>query len=49
MFCFFDLFDSLKQLIADCLHTLDRRMTVLLLDVNEFDELHIIVLAYFAT
>ena len=39
------LFDSFDQLVTDGLHTFDRRVAVLLLDVVELDERHVVVAA----
>ena len=39
--------DSLNKLLADALHTADRRVTVLLLDVMKLDERNVVVLADF--
>ena len=40
--------DSFNNLLADALHTADRRVTVLLLDVMKLDERNVVVLADFA-
>ena len=42
------LFGCFEELVADGFHAADGGMTILLVNVVEFDELHVVVLAYLA-